>query len=280
MYNPIYGSKSIPAHDAIEYARDGMICMISAFRSYFDHETNMLRTEELLKNITSLGYDYAKVYGSYREASNGYVSREVSFVIINPESPTQDNLNEFRKIMSGIAADYQQDSFMIAYGKSDSPRYHSTIAYVDKYGSSEPSKSFFYERISDNEVDYSDYLYKTKIIRKNTKKNKISGSYPITAELWGRDTKHSENFSVEESINEIVYAGDYTRMDRFSHIQPKQLFSYYTESISGDDVYSIYSSQHIIPVASILRINASTYSGRPSKRVIYNNRMKFLQRHE
>lgn len=274
MKRYIRTSANISTEQIFDYARTGLIGIVSAFRGYLDETENNERTEELCGLIKNSGYDYAEVTGSFKEA-NGRVDTERSIVVINPSSPTEKELTSFRRIMCGFAAKFQQDSLFIIYNLSDSPVNHKTVSYVSDWGSSSNDKAYRYNnKTEDDEVDYSDYSYKTKLRKSDRSEPKyIESGYDVIGELWERDQKFKEP---EDLVNEVVTRNEYVTCHVFKHITPKIAFAAYSETIDGG-AYSIYADTSISQyMNNPLRLQANMFSGTSSRNFISKTRNSIL----
>ena len=274
MKRYIKSSASISTDAVFQYAESGIVGIVSAFRGYLSDEENNNRTDQLCKMVHGAGYDYAEVIGAFREAG-GEVSRERSIVVINPSPATQSELANFRKIMTGFGASFQQDSIFIIYNKASEPSAHKNTTYVDEYGTSSNSKTYHYDKIDDNDdIDYSDYTYK-ETLRKSDRINRtdVEDGFDIVGELWERTPKYE--WGSPESVNESVKRSEYKTLRKFTHITPRIAFAAYSETIDGG-AYSIFASTDATYAPSYLRMQAKQCSGYASRTAITANRRHII----
>lgn len=274
-----YGER-ITREEIFVLAETGMVGMVSAFRGYLSDAENNKRTEELRTLIGTCGYDVAEIKGKYQEEGSGEISEERTLIVISDKKPDTNNINEFRTDMLGFGAKFQQDSIFIIYGKSDKKDTHPNTTYLDEYGTSGNTKNYRYSTTDNQEdVDYSHWLYKTKMLAKDKKESKtINNSYSCIGELWERESKFE--WGSEESITEVVKRGEYTLMKRFTHIAPERAFAAYSETLDGG-AYSIFANTVCSNYCqNILRMQSKMFSGSSSrakiiesKRKLYNSTM-------
>lgn len=124
------GSPNGAAEAIFSYAETGMIGIVSAFRGYLSEEENNARTDELCRLILSNGSDHAEITGAFRK-DDGEIVHERTLIVIHDKKPEKQALIQFRALMTGYAARFQQDAVFILYADPDiSPEHkNSSTAY-------------------------------------------------------------------------------------------------------------------------------------------------------
>lgn len=146
------------------------LCFITAYRNTNSKNKNELENKKLAMEIPSLGYDYLRLNGKYKEDGNDEFTDENSFMIID------DNLNEtnqdnFFLNMLKLCKQYNQDSVLISL--PNNKKY--PIATYDKNGKIlyGPFSKITIDKVSDFFSQIHNHKFIFESIFKKTK-NKIN----------------------------------------------------------------------------------------------------------
>lgn len=146
------------------------LCFITAYRNTNSKNKNELENKKLAMEIPSLGYDYLRLNGKYKEDGNNEFTDENSFMIID------DNLNEtnqdnFFLNMLKLCKQYNQDSVLISL--PNNKKY--PIATYDKNGKIlyGPFSKMTIDKVSDFFSKIHNHKFIFESIFKKTK-NKIN----------------------------------------------------------------------------------------------------------
>ena len=89
------------------------LCFITAYRNTNSKNKNELENKKLAMEIPSLGYDYLRLNGKYKEDGNDEFTDENSFMIIDDDL-NEINQDNFFLNMLKLCKQYNQDSVLIS----------------------------------------------------------------------------------------------------------------------------------------------------------------------
>lgn len=89
------------------------LCFITAYRNTNSKNKNELENKKLAMEIPSLGYDYLRLNGKYKEDGNDEFTDENSFMVIDDDL-NEINQDNFFLNMLKLCKQYNQDSVLIS----------------------------------------------------------------------------------------------------------------------------------------------------------------------
>lgn len=146
------------------------LCFITAYRNTNSKNKNELENKKLAMEIPSLGYDYLRLNGKYKEDGNDKFTDENSFMIIDDDL-NETNQDNFFLNMLKLCKQYNQDSVLISL--PNNKKY--PIATYDKNGKIlyGPFSKITIDKVSDFFSQIHNHKFIFESIFKKTK-NKIN----------------------------------------------------------------------------------------------------------
>lgn len=146
------------------------LCFITAYRNTNSKNKNELENKKLAMEIPSLGYDYLRLNGKYKEDGNDEFTDENSFMIIDDDL-NETNQDNFFLNMLKLCKQYNQDSVLISL--PNNKKY--PIATYDKNGKIlyGPFSKMTIDKVSDFFSQIHNHKFIFESIFKKTK-NKIN----------------------------------------------------------------------------------------------------------
>lgn len=146
------------------------LCFITAYRNTNSKNKNELKNKKLAMEIPSLGYDYLRLNGKYKEDGNDEFTDENSFMIIDDDL-NEINQDNFFLNMLKLCKQYDQDSVLISL--PNNKKY--PVATYDKNGKIlyGPFSKITIDKVSDFFSQIHNHKFIFESIFKKTK-NKIN----------------------------------------------------------------------------------------------------------
>lgn len=146
------------------------LCFITAYRNTNSKNKNELENKKLAMEIPSLGYDYLRLNGKYKEDGNDEFTDENSFMVIDDDL-NEINQDNFFLNMLKLCKQYNQDSVLISL--PNSKKY--PIAIYDNNGKIlyGPFSKMTIDKVSDFFSQIHNHKFIFESIFKKTK-NKIN----------------------------------------------------------------------------------------------------------